>query len=178
MKHLLARLLPLLAFFALATARAQPPADRYADLAAWSDKDVANAARFDADVAHAKDAPQLVAALRATALRQQQTTDELIALVLLHPELRHLPTLGLDDEGMHQWLRSHPHAETEMQQVPPAALKISQSMTRSISSLPKNQKAINANFQRDGHDPRVTAAVQKLTATLQDNRLRLMKTFS
>ena len=179
MKHLFARsFLPLLALLPLTTARAQAPVGRYEDLTAWSNRDVADAVQFNAEIEHAKDAAQLAEALRATATRQRQTTDQLIALVRLHPELRHLPTLGLDPKGMQQWLQSHPHAQADLQQIPTSVLKISQKMTQSISSIRKNQVAIDENFRRFGHDPQVKAATKLLIGTLQDNRLRLLKTFS
>src|SRR6202035_3482057 len=64
---------------------------RYKDLAEWAERDNRNSKELANDLRKANSAEEVAAALRASAQRQRKTTDELVKLVHVYPELRDRP---------------------------------------------------------------------------------------
>lgn len=92
---------------------------RYKDLAEWAERDNRNSKDFANDLRKAHSAKEVAAALRGSAQRQRETTDELVKLVHAYPELRDRPQLGLDDEGLKVWQQNHPEGKARLERGPP-----------------------------------------------------------
>ena len=154
-------------------------ANQYDDLAAWAKQDVTNAALFRDELEQAGDRPERIAtALQTTAARQHKSTDALIVLVGRHPELRNLPELGLDEEGLSQWKKAHPDAERRRAQVPAEAVRISRELTRAVNAEEQKSQAGVTNLSKHKEDPKVAAAAEHLVEVLTEERRRLLRAFS
>jgi hypothetical protein len=169
----------LVATLALAAAAAPARAGKYDDLAAFIAHQTASGDKFISDLSNAKSADEAAAALKSSARQQKQNTDELLAILQRHPELRSLPELGLDRKALQLWIEANPDAEKRHASAPLEALAMADAMKRSTSALAvqeKNQKAMKVLSQFHG-DPAVTDASNELRATIEENRRRLLNAF-
>jgi hypothetical protein len=154
-------------------------AGKYDDLAAWAKKANANTQQFVDELNKCRTPQQVAAAIRANAERQTKSTDELIRLIAVHPELRDLPDLGLNTESFRTWLAMRPDGEARRDQVPDEPVEISQQLlanNASIKASPQSQSAMRviANNQKD---PDVAAAANDLREAQRTNQQRLLSKF-
>ncbi|GEM_PF-4608247 len=159
------------------TTSAEPK--KYDDLAAWAKKVNASAQQFVDELNKSKTPQQVAAAIRAKAERENKSTDELIRLIAVHPELRDLPDLGLDTETFRTWLQLNPEGEARRAKVPDEPVEISQELlaaNASIKASPQSQAAMRV-IAANGKDPDVARAANDLRETLQTNHRRLLSKF-
>jgi hypothetical protein len=179
----------------------------YGDFAAWAERDKASSTQLLLEMAYAKSAHDLAAALKNSATRLRKITSELIEIVHHHPELSCLADLGLDEEALRRWSQQHPDAGERRTRVPEEALQIAErihyytavihnEMTLSeakkgarndpdlVAATEKIQPLIqelsaakNEVVARYRNDPEVAAAAEQMHVVLQENERRLMITF-
>jgi hypothetical protein len=157
----------------------QAQTGRYDDLAAWAARSNARGEQFVSDLKKAQSAADVASALKASARRQRESTDELIRIVGSHPELRNLPDLGLDKQALELWAEANPDAQTRRASVPHEAVVICDQMRHSNSArfaTSQGQDAIKILGEYRG-DPDIAAAENEARATIEDNRRRLLKLF-
>ncbi len=151
---------------------------RYNDLMAWVAQDNDNSQQFTRDLRDARSARDVALALKTSARRQQKTTDELIRVIEVHPELRNAPQLGLDSEGLGMWKQAHPDAKARLQSLPAEVLGISEQVHRFNSALGANGGTEAANVLRKYRDdPEVVSASKELSEVLAENRRKLIEVF-
>lgn len=149
---------------------------RYEGLAAWARQDNQNSEQFVRDLRKARSAQDVALALKESAQRQQKTTDELVRLVHAYPELRNVPQLGLDDEGLRMWEQAHPDARKRQASLPPDVVAIQQQMHRSNTMLYANGRTQPADVLRKYRDnPEVVRASKELGQVLAENRRKLLE---
>ena len=131
---------------------------------------------FVSDLRNARNARDVASALRASARRQRKTTDDLVQLVRVHPELRNVPELGLDNDGLGIWKQAHPDVRTHQASVPPEVAAIQQQMHRFNTMLYANGGTQPADVLRKSRDnPEVVRAWKELSQVLDENRRKLLE---
>ena len=151
----------------------------YDDLVAWAKKANASTQQFVDELNKCKTPRQVAAALKAKAERETKSTDELIRLIAVHPELRDLPDLGLDTESFKIWREMKPDGDARRDQVPDEPVEISQRLlaaNASIKASPESQAAMRI-LAANQKDPEVAAAANELRQTLDNNHRRLLRAF-
>lgn len=154
-------------------------AGKYNDLAAWAKKSNENTKQFVDDLNKSKTPRQVAAALKAKAERENKSTDELIRLIGIHPELKDLPDLGLDTETFKIWREMKPDGDERRENVPDEPVEISQQLlaaNASIKASPAGQAAANV-IVANQKDREVAAAADDLRKTLEINHRRLLSAF-
>lgn len=154
-------------------------AAKYDDLAAWAKKANGNTQRFVDDLNKSKTPGQVAAAIRANIERQKQSTDELIRLLAVHPELKDLPDLGLDTETFRTWLTMKRDGEARRANVPDEPVEISQQLRANNASIKASPagEAATKKISDNGRDPDVAAAANELQKTMENNHQRLLSAF-
>jgi hypothetical protein len=147
----------------------------YQKLAAWAREDNENSRQFSDDLRKSRSAKDVAAALKESARRQRKTTDRLAQLIHDHPELRDVPQLGLDREGLQIWERNHPDVTHRQTSVPPEVIAISEQMHRFNSELGASggREAV-AMLHKYHDDPEVRSAADELGAAMAENRKKLL----
>lgn len=154
-------------------------AGKYDDLAAWAKKSSANTQQFVTELNKCKTPRQVAAALKAKAERENMSTDELIRLVAVHPELKDLPDLGLDTETFKTWRMLKPDADGRREKLPDEPVDISQKLlaaNAAIKASPQSQVAMKI-IVANQKDPEVAAAASELRRTRENNHRRLLSAF-
>lgn len=154
-------------------------AGQYDDLANWAATQKTDGQAFISDLQKAKTAAAVVAALKASARQQTESTNQLIKIVKRHPELRNLPELGLDRQALEMWAEANPDADAKRAKVPPEAQAIYDKMKSAATELAqseKNREAIGVLSQFH-EDEDVIAASNELRAAMADNRRHLLNIF-
>jgi hypothetical protein len=150
-------------------------ATRYDDLAAWAAHDNDNSKQFVRDLQKARRARDVALALRDSARRQQRTTDELVRLIGLHPELGSVPELGLDNDGLRMWKQAHPDTQARQSTRPPEVVAIQQQMQRFNTNLYANGAQPADVLRKYRDDPEVGRALKELEQVLDENRRKLLE---
>ena len=151
---------------------------RYKALTEWAEQDNRSSQQLVSDLRKARSAKEVTAALKASALRQRKTTDNLVKLVHTYPELRNRPQLGLDDEGFRIWQQSHPDAKARLKSVPPEVIAISEQMRRSSEMLATNGGSESSEVLRKYRgNPEIMLAAEELGKVLAENRRKLLEAF-
>lgn len=151
-------------------------AGNFDDVAAWAARDNNNTKEFADDLEHARGGEGVATALRAQARRQRRTTDELIVLIRKHPEIRTLPELGLDPDGLEMWKKQHPNWRSR--QPPAELLAISERMIRFNAEFERGRGAkVNTILRKHREDPQVKAAADVLGNVLSENSARLLEAY-
>lgn len=151
-------------------------AQPYQDLHRWGEQDSDNYRQFVVDLRRAHNGREVAAALKQNALRQKRAADQLLILIHAHPELRNVPELGLDPEGLEIWSNAHGTPAPSTLNVPDEVRQVQRTM-----------RASNCRFDGDGapqpvdilrkyrSDSDVVAAAQNLDQTMADNRRKLLQ---
>lgn len=173
-------LLAIVCSCGLAVISAAPAeAGTYDDLAAWAKKSNANTQQFVTELNKCNTPAQVAGAVKAKIERENKSTDELIRLIAVHPELKDLPDLGLDTETFKIWRQMKPDGDERREKVPDEPVEISQQLlanNAAIKASPESQTAMKI-IVANQKDPAVAAAISELGKTLENNHRRLLSAF-